>query len=343
MRIVNVDSFFTEATGYSQELSAFTAIGAQLDLLRLSTEEELAEGCCDADVILVEHPSTPFTARVIESLEKCRLIAKYAVGLDNIDLPAATRSGIVVCHAPDYCAEEVSDHALALLFACARRIAQFDRHVRGGGWFDLPLPTPLRRLSTQTLGLVGFGRIARLVARKVKGFGIRTLAYDPLIPAAVFAAAGVQSVSLEELLGASDFLSLHLPLTQATRGLIGAEQLARMRPTAFLINTSRGGIVDEAALVDALGSGRIAGAGLDVAAVEPPPAGHPLRTLPNVVLTPHFAARSEEAIEHLRCTIIRSVTALHAGYWPPFPANPQVAPRIPLRPWLEWSGREAKA
>jgi len=243
-----------------------------------------------------------------------------------------------VCNAADYCTEEVSDHAVALLLSCARQLYFFDRRVRAGAWHEERPPRPLRRVSQQTAGLLGFGRIARAVAKKLCGFQMRIVAHDPHISQQTFRDAGVESVAFDELLQASDYLSLHLPLTEATLHLIGRRELERMRSGAFLINTSRGPIVEEAALIQALQRGLIAGAALDVTECEPPPASHILRQLPNVILTPHFGATSIEAAEQLRTTVITSFAAVLDGHWPPFPQNPSVAPRRALRSFDEWPG-----
>jgi D-3-phosphoglycerate dehydrogenase len=338
IQLINVDSYRASIDGYARELRELAPYSPHFEFRTFRTEQELVDGCAEADIILVEHPDTPISARVIQSLYRCRLIVKYGVGIDNIDLAAATKHGIVVCNAADYCTEEVSDHAVALLLSCARQIYFFDRRVREGAWHEERPPRPLRRVSQQTAGLLGFGRIARAVAKKLRGFQMRIIAHDPHIPPQSFQSEGVESVAFDELLQASDYLSLHLPLTEATLHLIGTRELARMRSGAFLINTSRGPIVEEAALIRALQNGGIAGAALDVTECEPPPASHILRHLSNVILTPHFGATSVEAADHLRATVIHSIAALLDGYWPPFPQNPSVAPRRALRSFDEWPG-----
>jgi D-3-phosphoglycerate dehydrogenase len=285
----------------------------------------------------VEHPNTPITRKVIDSLDSCQLIAKYSIGLDNIDLEAASERGIIVCHAPGYCVEEVSDHAVALLLCLARHIVFFDRHVQNGGWHDLILDPPMRRLTTQVVGFLGFGRIARRVASKMKPFGVRMLCFDPYITAELSIEHGVETVDLETLLRTVDYLSIHAPLTPETQHIIGPAQFGLMKSTAWLINTSRGRLIDEAALTAALSSGTIAGAALDVTEIEPLPSASALRGMRNVVLTSHHAALSIESLQELRTTIAASMEAFCRGYWPDFVANSSVKPRRPLKPWGEFA------
>jgi len=323
MIALKVDSFFLGSRGYALESEALASIGVQLKFCTLSTEDQLISGAREAGILLVEHSSTPLTRRVIQSLPRCRLIAKYGVGVDNIDLVAASECGIVVCHSPGYCTDEVSDHTLSLILACARRTFVMDRHVRAGGWHELTFQPPIHRFREQTVGLMGFGRIARRVAEKLSGWKGRTIACDPNIKASTFANAGVEQVSFAALLAQSDYLSLHLPLTDETYHILGAEALSYMRRTAFVINTSRGAVIDESALIAALCSGRLQGAALDVTEQEPNPPDSPLRILPNVLLTPHLGAYSQESVQHLRETILRSIIAFCAGLSPPYVANAQ--------------------
>ncbi len=337
---INVDSFFIESRGYALESDALASIGVKLELLTLPTEDQLIRSAAEADILLVEHPNTPLTRHVIETLPRIRMIAKYGVGLDNIDLEAASDRDIVVCHSPDYCIEEVSDHALSLILACARRTFLMDRHVRSGGWHDISFQYPIHRFCEQTVGLVGFGRIARRLADKLRGWRVRVIAYDPNVAPEIFVAHSVEPVSFASLLEQSDYLSLHLPLTDATHHLLDSDVLSQMRCTSFLINTSRGAIVDEAALINALSCGQLQGAALDVTEEEPLPPGHVLRKLPNVLITPHFGARSVEAMHHLRRTIIRSVGAFVAGFSPPFVANPKCKAALNLSPYHLWPGAD---
>jgi D-3-phosphoglycerate dehydrogenase len=270
--------------------------------------------------------------RVFESLPDLAVVGRMGIGVDSLDVAAATRHGVCVVNVPSFCEEEVADHAMALLLACARRLVPDAGAVRAGEWPEANR-TPLRRLRGQTLGLAGFGKIARLVAARGRAFGLRVKAHDPHAPAAAFAAAGAEPVSFPDLLAQSDFISIHCPLLPETRGLFGASALARMKPTAFLINTARGAIVDEEALVSALQDGRLAGAGLDVSAQEPPPADHPLRRLENVVLTPHTAWYSEEAVAELDAKIGRYMAQAILGERPESLVNPEAwGKRAGLKP-----------
>jgi D-3-phosphoglycerate dehydrogenase len=333
-QVVNVDCAFRDNPGYDYERRRIDAAGADLVLARSETEEAIIDACRDASIVLLEYPNTPITARVIARLPRCWALLKYGIGLDNVDIPAATEHGIVVCNTAEFCVEEVSDHALALLLASARQIVPMDRNIRAGGWHDFPRPHALRRLRDLTLGLIGFGRIARAVARKASGWRMRILAADPYVRPDP--ELGVEIVDRDRLLRESDLVSVHTPLTAETRGSIGERELRTMKRTAILVNTSRGRVIDEPALVRALQEGWIAGAALDVMFEEPLPASSPLREMDNVLLTPHFAGSSQESIVDLRTQVGDSVEALLGGYWPPYPANPAVVPRTPLKPWTEF-------
>ena len=319
---VNIDCNFD----YGYERRRLAAAGIGLIERKAVTEDEIIAACADADAVILEGAKTPVNARVIGALRRCQVIAKYAVGVDNIDVAAATAAGIIVANAADYCTEEVSDHAVALLLACARRVVVLDRHVQAGGWGGVARTVPVRRISPLTLGLVGLGRIARATARKMAGFRLRIIAADPYLPAGA-TEPGVEIVPLPELLRQSDLVSVHTPLTPETRGLLNEACFRAMKPTAYLVNTSRGPVVDEGALVRALRENQIAGAALDVVEEEPLPASSPLRGMPQVILTPHTAADSTDSMQHVRGTVVDSVVAALAGAWPPFPVNPKVKPR----------------
>jgi D-3-phosphoglycerate dehydrogenase len=265
------------------------------------------------------------------------MITRAGTGFDNVDVAAATENGIVVCNAAAYCSEEVSDHTLALILACARRIVLLDRRVFSGSWGDAELAGGMRRMKNQTVGLLGFGRIARLVTRKLSGFGVRVIACDTLVSASAAASHGVEMLPLDQMLAEADYVSIHAPLTPSTYHLLNAKRFNLMKRGAYLINTSRGALINEADLVLALRQGQIAGAALDVTAIEPLPSDSPLRELQNVILTPHFGAESSDANDELQRTTARSIIAVLRGYWPEFPVNPQVRPRVPLRPWNEFT------
>jgi len=243
--------------------------------------------------------------------------------VDNVDLAAASKAGILVTNVPDYCVGEVSDHALALLLALARQVVVADMAVKSGAW-NVKAHAEVRRLCGQTLGLLGFGKIARALASKVQALGMKVLAYDPYLKPELIASQGAEAVNLDRLIAEADALSIHVPLSPETRNLIGERELALMKPTALLINTSRGGIVDEQALAAALAAGRLGGAGLDVTSVEPPPPDHPLRRAPHVILTPHLAFYSRESVIELQTKAADEVARALKGEPPRSPVNPEV-------------------
>ena len=295
-----------------------------------SSEDELIANVQEADAILVS--SAQITRRVVESMPRCKLIIRYGVGLDTLDIPAATDHGIVVAHFPDFCQPEVANQTMLLLLACAKKLHTLDKAVREGVWRKGPLG-PMGPVGGETLGLVALGAIARAVVPRAKAFGLHVIAHDPYIGEGVFRACGVERTeTLRELLERSDYVSLHTPLTPETRHLIGEAELAAMKPSAFLINTSRGPVVDQEALIAALDAGRIAGAGLDVFEREPLEAESPLARMENVVLTPHSASYSDQSFGSLRRRVGETVVGLMEGRWPQFVANPRVQPRAPLPP-----------
>lgn len=319
------------------EARVLAEVGAGLIVAETGEEAELARLAPAADAILTTWKRVG--PAVLDAAPRCRIVSRYGVGVDNIAVDHATSLGIVVTNVPDYCAEEVSDHAMALLLACARRVVTFATATRRGVW-DVRAGRPIPRLRGQTLGLVGFGRNARALAPKAAGFGLRILAYDPWVPADAVAPFGTLVADLETLLRESDYVSLHAPLTPETRGLIDARTLRLMKPTAYLINTARGPIVDEAALHRALTEGWIAGAGLDVLATEPAEAGHPLLALENAIVTPHAAFYSEASIEELTRKAAERVVAVLRGELPPCIVNPAVVQRPGCRLLLPLPSRE---
>jgi D-3-phosphoglycerate dehydrogenase len=243
-------------------------------------------------------------------MPKCRIIARYGIGVDTIDLEAATRAGIIVTNNPTYCIEEVAEHTMALLLACARKIAFYDRLVRSGRW-EVPPGKPIYRLAGRTLGLVGFGNIARQVAVRAAAFGMRVLYADPFVKE-----GPGQKVELDALLSQSDFVSLHPPLTPETRKLMNDSAFSRMKSSAFLINCARGPVVDTEALVRALDAKKIAGCALDTTDPEPLPDPHPLRGRENVIIIPHAAWYSEKAMEGLQAGAPGEVRRVLSGEWP---------------------------
>jgi len=277
------------------ERSILGDAGAELIVAESGEADELVALAADADAILTNWKRLPPEA--LDAAPRCLLVSRYGVGLDNIPVDHATELGILVTNVPDFCLEEVSDHAMALLLACARRVVGFARATRRGVW-DLAAARGLPRLAEQTIGLIGYGNTAHALVPKARGFGLRVLAYTPR---ATPAAGEVELTNdLDRVLTESDYISLHAPATPATAGLIGERELRSMKPTAFLINTSRGALVDEEALVRALEEGWIAGAALDVLRREPPAADHPLLALDNAIVTPHAAFYSDTAIASSR-------------------------------------------
>jgi len=292
------------------------------------TEEDLIAVASDADVLIAR--SEPCTARVVKSLRSCRLIFTPKVGYDNIDLAAATEMGICVANMPGLSADEVSDHAMALLLSLARKLFALDRTVREGHWKVFhgqemqAIWRGISRVRGQTLGLIGFGSIARTLVPKAKAFGLKVLAYDPYVPSEMMKSLGVTSVDLTELLKQSDYVSVHSVLTPETRHLLGLAQFRIMKPTAYVINASRGAILDEDALYEALKQGYIAGAGLDVLEIEPLRMDNRLLGLDNVILTGHSAHYSDQVwAEQARCPA-EEVARMLRGEWPKGWVNPQV-------------------
>jgi D-3-phosphoglycerate dehydrogenase len=285
------------------------------DLVPLQTKkpEEFLTQAEDCDALLNTYAG-PITAEVMARMGKCRIIARYGIGVDTIDLDAATRAGIIVTNNPTYCIEEVAEHTMALVLACARKVAVYDRLVRGGRW-ELPPGKPMFRLSGRTLGLVGFGNIARQVAVRAAAFGMHILFADPFVQDAKSDSPG-NKVGLHDLLGESDFVSLHPPLLPDTRRMINEDALLRMKSTAFLVNCSRGPIVDTDALVRALDAKTIAGCALDTTDPEPLPDPHPLRGRDNVIITPHVAWYSEQALVGLQAGAPNEVRRVLSGEWP---------------------------
>ena len=297
-------------------------LGAELAVAETASEAELTALARDADAILTNWAKVP--ERALDGAERCLVVARYGVGLDNIPVARATELGILVTNVPDFCTEEVSDHVLALVLACARRVVQFARATSAGAW-NLDLARGLPRLRGQRIGLIGFGAIPHALVPKARGLGLDVLAYTPRLEPGRDEATGVETTNdLARLLSESDYVSLHAPATAETRGLIGERELRAMKPTAFLINTSRGALVDEAALLRALTEGWIAGAALDVMAAEPPPADDPLLALPNVIVTPHVGFYSEASIAELATRAAQSVAHVLRGELPPHIVNPGV-------------------
>jgi len=319
-------SFIVAITDYvfpslEPEQAVLGPLGVELRPQQCRSEDEIIALAREADGVL--NCYVKMTARVIENLKRCKIIARYGIGVDNVDLAAASKARILVTNVPDYCVDEVSDHALALILSLARKIVAADTGVKNGNW-SVTAHAEIRRLRGQTLGLLGFGKIAKALASKVQPLGMKVLVYDPYLEAELISRHGAEAVSLDRLLAEADAISIHVPLSSETRNLIGQRELALMKSTAFLINTSRGGIVDEQGLAAALKEGQLGGAALDVLSVEPPPQDHPLRQAPNVILTPHLAFYSRESVIELQTKAAEEVARALKGEPPRSPVNPEV-------------------
>jgi D-3-phosphoglycerate dehydrogenase / 2-oxoglutarate reductase len=286
---------------------------AELVPLKTKTPEEFLPYAADCDALLNTYAG-PITADAMARMPKCKIIARYGIGVDTIDLDAATKAGIIVTNNPTYCIEEVAEHAMALMLACARKIVVYDRVVRAGKW-DLAPGKPIFRMAGRTLGLIGFGNIGQQVAARAVAFGMRVLFFDPVVQEGQYAVAA-KKADLREVLQQSDFVSLHPPLLAQTRKMINDETLRQMKPSAFLINCARGPIVDTDALVRALDAKVIAGCALDTVDPEPLPDPHPLRGRDNVILAPHAAWYSEQAMAGLQAGAPNEVRRVLSGQWP---------------------------
>ena len=306
---------------YDVESAELAKAGAQLTVVRGKTAADILDAAAQADVIWLEW--TPhLTGDVLAQLPRCGLVLRWGVGYEQIDVAAATELGIAVGNAPTYCTIDVAEHAVALLLSVSRQVVVRHEQLRRGLWRSGP--TAPRRLAASTVGVVGLGRIGQRVAGLCAALGAQVIGHDP----AVGPVPGVEPAGLDELLGRADYVSLHVPLTEHTRHLIRAETLALMKPDAVLINTSRGATVHQDDLVEALRSGRIAAAALDVFEEEPLPGDHPIRGLPNVVLTPHEASLSPASLSDLRREICRATTDFLRTGWADSIVNPQVRDRL---------------
>jgi D-3-phosphoglycerate dehydrogenase len=300
-------------------IAALERVDPVILMAKSTSADDILAVARDADAVLVTYAKLP--GEMLRQLKRCKVIGRFGLGVDNIDIKTAAELGIVVTYVPDYCLQEVSDHAMALVLALARKVPFSNALVQTGGW-DMPAVVPIRRLEGQVLGLVGFGNIPRRVAPKSIGFGLKVVAYDPYASDDVARAAGVQLVSFEQLLAISDYVSLHAPLTSQTRGMFNSDAFSRMKKGAYLINTARGPLVDEPALVAALDSGQLGGAALDVVATEPLAKDSNLIGRANVILTPHTAFYSVEALEELQTKCASDIARVLSGEKPVYPVRP---------------------
>jgi D-3-phosphoglycerate dehydrogenase len=301
------------------EEAVFADNGMTFKQLRCLTEGDLIAQCKGANIVLNQY--APFTARVFAALKpELRQVVRYGVGINNVDVDAATEFGVQVCNVPDYGVHEVSNHALALILAHERKIVLMNARTEGGAW-DYSLAVPIRRMSELTAGIVGFGRIGSALARKLQPLGCRVIGYDPAYGPGSPQMQGAQWVPFDRLVSESDFVSIHCPLTAETRNMFDAAVLGRMKRTAVIVNTARGGIIDEVALADALRRGALAGAALDVLEREPLPVDSPLRSLDSCLLTPHMAWYSEEAGLELKRKVAEEAIRFARGEPVRYPVN----------------------
>ena len=301
-----------------EEKEEFDRMGAELILAQVREEEELIRVGKEADGLINQYAL--LTRRVFENLPKCKVVARYGVGVDSIDLRAATDLGIIIANVPDYCIDEVASHAVAMMLTLTRKTAFFDRKVKSSQW-DFRQGTPIHRIQGKTLGLIGCGKIGFEVAKRISAFGVKVMAFDPYIQRT---GEKIELTDLETVLRKSDFISIHCPLNDSTQHLIGEQEFKKMERKPLLINTSRGPIVNEKALIQALEEGHISGAGLDVLETEPPDSRNHMLKMENVLLSPHVGFYSEESISELKRRAAKNVSAVLRGRWPGSVVNREV-------------------
>lgn len=317
-KVVVTDYVFPNLDVEKQELAK---IGGELVEAPASDEDSIIAAARDADAVLVCYAE--LSERAVSSLEKCRVISRYGIGVNNVHVPTATKKGIAVTFVPDYCVEEVSDHALALILACSRKVCQLNSLVKSGTW-DFKSQRPLYRLRGRTLGLVGLGKIPRRLVEKVKAYDFNLLAYDPYADSSQAEKLGVKLVEWRELLEESEIISVHAPLTDETRGMLDYEHFKMMKKAPILVNTARGGLIKEADLVRAMREGLVGSVGLDVLETEEFDPDNPLLEFDNAVLTPHVAFYSEESLHELQFRAVEGVVQVLSGVQPRACLNPEV-------------------
>ncbi len=315
--VIHTDPLHTD---FSHELAELSSAGAELRVLHVKTEEEVAAACQDADALLVTYAKVG--RKALAAMPRLKIMVRTGVGYDSLDVAAATERKVMVANVPDYCISDLAEHTLALLLAWWRRIGELDRQVRTEGW-GRPVK-PVYRLEGKTLGILGLGRMGQAVALRAKGFGLRLIAFDPYIPDPLFTSLGVERMDLDGLVKASDIVTIHSLLSKETCHTLCERTLRLMKPTAVVVNTARGGLINTDDLVHAIREGWIAGAALDVVEEEPLPMDHPIRSLPRVLLTPHAAWYSEEAEPELRRRAAQIVVRGLRGERPASLLNPEV-------------------
>ena len=327
-KVVMVDSFASNIAA-TEETEELAKVNAELVKINCSTEDEVIQAARNADAIITRFAQ--ITRRVIEAVPKCKVIVRYGIGYDNIDVDAATDNNIPVVNIPDFCLEEVSNHVIMLILACAKRLLLFSNFTKQGRWHEWrQVQLPMVSIYGQTLGLIGCGHIATMVARKAQCFDLKIIGYDPYIDRSLAMESGITLVSLPELLSEADFISINTPATKETWHLVGEEQFKQMKPTAYFINTARGSVVDEPALIKALQEKWIAGAGVDVFEKEPVDADNALLKMDNVIVTPHTAFYSDTALKRVRTSVGQETARVLCGKWPQNVVNKSVKPKIKL-------------
>jgi len=328
-KVMRVDKTGSSAIR-AEDVQELASMNAELVGVDCVTEDEIIEAAKDADIIITAQ--APFTRRVIEALPKCKVIIRNGVGYDVIDVDAATDNGIIVSNfpSPEWCVEEMSNHAIVLLLACAKKLVLLNNAVKDKCWGKKSMPAvmPMVPIHGQTLGVIGCGNIGRMIARKAQCFSLSVLGYDPYVDKSLAKESGITIVSLPELLKESDFVSVSALLNKETRHLIGEREFKQMKPTAYFINTARGEIVDEPALIKALQEKRIAGAGLDVIEKEPVDPDNPLLKMDNVVITPHDASASDVAPKRARIIMLQELARVLSEQWPKNVINKTVKPKV---------------
>ena len=329
-------SFTVQGGGYKLEMEALAPLDAEIVEIAAKSDDDFVKQARDADALYAK--GRRITKRIIDGLERCRVIALGSVGVDSVDVAAATARGIPVTNVPDTFIEEVADHAMMLILATYRRVTTMDRMVREGRWAEgRPLLSQFPRLMGQTLGFVAFGHVARAVAKRAAPFGVHMLAYDPYVEELVVSQHGVEPVTLTELLQRSDIVSMHAPATDAAHHLLTEHHFRLMKPEAIYVSTGRGPTTDEPALIKALKEGWIAAAGLDVLEQEPPDPNNPLLKMENVILTPHVASASARFDPERRRRVGREIALVLSGRWPRSCVNPSVLEKSGLTRWQPYS------
>ena len=314
----------------AEETEELTKSGTEFVVAGCSCEADLIEQAADADAILTY--GAQMTRSVMEKLPNCKVIVRYGIGYDTIDVEAATDNNILVVNIPDFCIEEVSNHAIALILASSKKIVILNNILKQEGWMQaVGVQSPMASIYGQTLGIIGCGNIGRATARKAQCFGFRLIGSDPYVDESLATEAGIQLVSMAELLGESDYISLHTVLNAETRHMISTKEFGQMKPTAYLINTARGAVVDEPALITALREKKIAGAALDVFDKEPVDPENPLLKMDNVIVLPHTASFSDDAFRRLRICVGQEAARVLSGRWPKNVVNKNVKPKVDLK------------